>query len=337
MNKPGVAFQSEENLSKAFAKFETLLSSQKARELIDHAESTFAFDSEVFLQPLRRYLSECLHLVGDLTRERGATGRELQRLIPVMTDYLEPGSQVSRDIAVLEKKISDKKRENPDFVMAFKLQILIRRYEESLKAVHPESDEYEKIKAKIDNARATLHNHMQTKVRLAQRALEPDMLELAMAQLSMIRHQERVLRIKQELLDACRNQCQRNLGAMAKIFQEADPELADIILSQMNAVKSTGALIRGDRDDSPKTLSEYKSALETKGKQIDELDYRLEECRNQLNKLQELEEAIFSTFGDQLREKGIKFQKKIRVEKSGSFTGIAKKQPAVRMARSEKH
>ncbi|MDP8245645.1 MAG: hypothetical protein P9L94_16290 [Candidatus Hinthialibacter antarcticus] len=333
MDKFKIAQQSNDTFSQAFQKFESALSTQKARELLNNAENALAFDTEVFLLPIRRNLADCLSLVADLTRERGTNGRELQAMLPIMADYLDPGSTAAQEVARLEKKIAEKKREHPDFVMAFKLQVLIRRYEQSLKEHHPESEDYAAIKKKLDNARATLHNHMQSKVRLAQRALEPDMLEQAVSQLSLARHHQKVLRVKQELLDACRNQCHRNLSEMAKLFKDADPEVSDMILTQINAVKSTGALVKNEHDESPKTLEEYKVTLDSKQQQISSIDKHLDDCQTQLEQLQQLEEALFNTFGEQLREKGIKFEKKVRLEKSGAGMGIAKKQTAVRMVR----
>ncbi len=333
MDKIKIAQQSNDSFSQAFEKFESTLSTQKARDLLKTVENALAFDIEVYLLPIRRNLADCLDLVADLTRERGTTGKELQAMLPVMSEYLNPSGDAAKEVARLEKQIADKKHEHPDFVMAFKLQVLIRRYEASLKDYHPESDEYAEIKRKLDNARATFNNHMQSKVRLAQRALEPDMLEQAVSQLSLARHHQRVLRVKQELLDACRNQCHRNLGEMAKLFKDADPELSDMILTQVNAVKSTGTLVKNEHDDSPKTLEEYKTALESKNQQISSIDQRLSDCQTQIEQLQKLEEALFNTFGEQLKEKGIKFEKKIKVEKSGAGVGIAKKQSAVRMVR----
>ncbi|MBZ0256101.1 hypothetical protein K8I31_08570 [bacterium] len=336
MDKFKIAQQSNESFSQAFEKFESALSTQKARELLKNVENALSFDTEVYLLPIRRNLADCISLVADMTRERGTNGRELQSMLPVMSDYLDPGAASAQEVARLERQIAEKKREHPDFVMAFKLQVLIRRYETSLQEFHPESDEYEELKKKLNNARATLNNHLQTKVRLAQRALEPDMLEQAVSQLTLARHHQKVLRIKQELLDACRNQCHRNLSEMAKLFKEADPDLTEMILAQVNAVKSTGVLVKNEHDETPKTLSEYKSALEDKSKQITNIDQRLEDCQSQLEQLQQLEEALFNTFGEQLREKGINFQKKIHLEKSGFAAGgpAPKKQSALRMVRS---
>ncbi len=57
---------------------------------------------------------------------------------------------------------------------------------------------------------------------------------------------------------------------------------------------------------------------------------KLKGCIKKLNQIMEFEEAIFNTYGEQLRERGVQFKKSLKVDKSGMGMGV-KKQPASRM------
>jgi len=320
-----------EDVSEAFQKFETLLSSQKARECLKKAEEELAYDTEVFLQPVREHLAECIELVGSLTRERGTWAEDLQILYPLFSQWLNPGQKFSQETARLEKEIAAKKKEHPDFVLAFKLQILVRKYETSLEESQLDSVEYSSILDKLERAKATLSDHLQTKIRIAQKAFAPDMLELAAAQLELSQHLEKLLLLKQELLDAVRNHTKQTLLNLAKVFEKADQDLADTILMQTQAVKTTGSLPKSSMaKEGPSDLKEYREALGEQKERLDQFDARLQTCRDELNGLIEFEEAIFNTYGEQLRERGVQFKKRAKVAKTVSGLG-PKKQPAARM------
>lgn len=319
-----------EDVEKAFSAFNKLLSSKKARECLQNVETALAFDTEIFLQPIRTDLAECLELIADMIRERGTDGASLQKLIPILSDWLDPGKAFAQEVARVEKIIAEKKRTHPDFIFAIKLQILIGKYEEQIKNESIDSFEYDRLTVKLDQAKRTLADHMQNKIRIAQRAFAPDMLELAMAQLQLARQQEKILRIKQELLGAAQGHTQHTLQNLAKIFQEAEPELADTILAQTRALISTGNMPSPERPTVPSNLTEFKEELGKQSERIRQFDQRLKTCIDQLRQLLEFEDAIFNTYGEQLRAKGVQFKKTAKVEKSG-VGGIMKKQPATRM------
>ncbi|MGC9329433.1 MAG: hypothetical protein ACP5I1_17495, partial [Candidatus Hinthialibacter sp.] len=205
-----------EDVNKAFHTFSKLLSSQKAREALQNAESSFAFNVEIFLQPLRRDLAECFDLIADMIRERGTDGSALQRMIPVVSDWLDPGKKFALDISRLEKTIADKKRQHPDFVLAFKMQVLINRYQEQLEHDSIPPNERDDISQKLEQMKRTLADHTQKKIRIAQRAFAPDLLEMAQAQLELARKREKVLLIKQELLTAAQEHTQHTFENLAK-------------------------------------------------------------------------------------------------------------------------
>lgn len=321
----------EEEVSKSFSKFETLLSSQKARECLRNAESALAFDAEVFLQPIRQQLGECMEIMGDLVRERGAHAEDLDRIMPKLSEWLMPGSKFATETAALERQIAEKKRKHPDFVLAMKLQMLAQKFEENLKELKPDTGPYFDMEDKLEKTLATLNHHRQTKLRIAQRALAPDMLELAVAQLDLAQCQEKVLRLKQELLEAGRNQARQNLSRIADLFREVELELADAILSQTRSLSSVGAMTQAvDRKESPKNLAEYRQAIEKQAERLENFDAHLKTCHDQLQQLIEMEETIFNTFGEKLRERGIQFKKPIKVEKSGT-SAASQKQTGLRM------
>jgi len=324
-----------DDVNKAFSKFSTLLSSQKARVCLENTENALAFDTEVFVQPIRQDLGECLDLVADMIRERGTNGDDLQKLIPVLSDWLDPGRQFSQEVARLEKEIAEKKRKHPDFVFAFKLKILINKYGEQLNNDKIDPFEYGKILTKHDQAKHTLADHMQNKIRIAQKALAPDMLELAQSQLELSRHHEKVLEIKQELLSQAQGHTRHTLQHLAQIFQDAEPELADTILAQTNALTSTGSMPSPNRQKIPNNLAEFKQELTNQGEKIKKFDNRLKSCIDQLHQLKEFEDAIFSSYGDQLRSRGIQFKKAPKVAKTGTV-GKTKKIPGLRMVNRRK-
>lgn len=319
-----------EDVEKAFHAFSKLLSSKKAREALQNAETALAFNVEIFLQPLRRDLAECFDLIADMIRERGTDGSELQRMIPILTDWLDPGREFALDISRLEKTIADKKRKHPDFVFAFKLQILIKRYQEQWEDDSLDASERDCISQKLEQMKRTLADHMQKKIRIAQRAFAPDMLEMAQAQLELTRKRGKVLRIKQELLNAAQGHTQHTLENLAKIFQDVEPDLANTILTQTQALISTGSMLTPERSSIPNNLKEYKEELNKQSERIQQLDERLKSCSEQLRRLQKFEDAIFNTYGEQLRAKGIQFKKTAKVDKTG-IGGAIKKQPASRM------
>ena len=157
------------------------------------------------------------------------------------------------------------------------------------------------------------------------------MLELAAAQLELSQHLEKLLLLKQELLDAVRNHTKQTLLNLAKVFEKADQDLADTILMQTQAVKTTGSLPKSSMaKEGPSDLKEYREALGEQKERLDQFDARLQTCRDELNGLIEFEEAIFNTYGEQLRERGVQFKKRAKVAKTVSGLG-PKKQPAARM------
>lgn len=313
-----------EDLDKAYNALSTLLSTKKARECLQSAETALAFDTEIFLQPIRQDLAECFDLIADMVRERGTDGEMLQRMIPVISDWLDPGKKFAHEVARLEKIIAEKKRKHPDFIYAVKLQVLIGKYESQLQSDKLNSFEYDRIMQSLDGAKRTLADHMQTKIRIAQRAFAPDLLELAQSQLHLGRLQEKVLRIKQELLSAAQGHTQHTLENLAKIFQGVEPDLADTILAQTRALLSTGGMPSPDRPSIPANLAEFKEELSKQSEKIKQYDERLKSCLEQLRQLLEFEEAIFTTYGEQLRARGIQFKKTVKVEKSGT-AGIRRK------------
>ncbi len=322
----------EKEINKSFEKIEQMLSSQKARECLKNIEAELAFDIEVYLQPLRKDLGDCLDLVADMTRERGTSGKEIQRAIPVLSDYLDPASNLARSLVDVEKRIAEKKRNHPDFVMAFKLQVLVKRFEETLKQHERYSPEYNEIQRKLENTKATLADHTQNKLRIAQRSLAPDLLEMAQWQLEMSRHREKVLRIKKGLLDAGRKHSEGILRKMASVFRETEPELADTILMQTQSVMATGELpANPGQKPLPKNLAEYREEIQAQSNRLMSFDNRLKSCMEQLHKLMAFEQAIFNTYGEKLRERGIQFEKKPKIEKSGTGIGINKPRQGTRM------
>lgn len=320
-----------EDVNKAFNAFSKLLSSRKARECLQSAETALAFDTEIFLQPIRQDLAECLDLIADMIRERGTDGANLQHMIPILSDWLDPGKKFAQEVAKLEKIIAEKKRKHPDFIYAIKLQVLIGKYEEQIKGDSIDSFEYDRIVAMLDGAKRTLADHMQNKIRIAQRAFAPDMLELAQSQLHLGRLQEKILRIKQELLSAAQGHTQHTLENLAKIFQGAEPELADTILAQTRALMSTGTMPSPDRPSIPSNLSEFKEELTRQSEKIKQFDERLKSCLEQLRQILEFEDAIFNTYGEQLRARGIQFKKTAKVEKTVTSAGIPRKFTGHRM------
>ena len=56
----------------------------------------------------------------------------LQRKMPVITQLLEPAHRLAEEITKIEKRVAEIKKNHPDFIMAFKLQILLRKYEEMM-------------------------------------------------------------------------------------------------------------------------------------------------------------------------------------------------------------
>ncbi|MEW6236107.1 MAG: hypothetical protein AB1656_12035 [Candidatus Omnitrophota bacterium] len=326
-----IELMSDKEISKSYEKLEIMLSSQKARDCLRNLETELAFDIELHLQPLRNDLSECLHLIADLTRERGTASRELQNAIPVLSDYLDPGTKFAKESAALEKQIADKKKKHPDYILAFKLQMLVKKLEESLQSSSPDSLDFYDIQDKLNQAKATLADHMQSKIRIAQRALAPDMLELAQWQLELARHREKALRLKKELLDSGRKHSENALKRVAQIFKDAEPEITNTILQQTRSVIYTGDLPSSPgRKEIPPNLAEYRKEIQALGERLISFDQKLQTCMSQLHKLMEFEEAIFNTYGEQLREKGFHFEKQVKIEKSVSGLG-PKKQPVSRM------
>jgi len=326
-----IELMAEKEIAKSFEKLEIMLSSQKARECLRNLEAELAFDIEAHLQPLRNDLSECLHLIADLARERGTASRDLQNSFPILSDYLDPATKFAKESAALEKQIADKKKKHPDYILAFKLQMLVKKLEESLESAAPDSLDFYDIQGKLVQAKATLADHMQTKIRIAQRALAPDMLELAQWQLELARHREKALRLKKELLDSGRKHSENALKRVAQIFKDAEPEIANAILHQANSVMYTGDLPASPgRKEIPPNLTEYRKEIQALGERLISFDQKLQTCMSQLHKLMEFEEAIFNTYGEQLRDKGFQFEKKSKIEKTVSGLG-PKKQAASRM------
>lgn len=319
-----------DDVEKAFHSLNKLLSTQKARECLQKAEAALAFDREIFLQPIRVSLAECLALIAEMVRERGSEGSELDKMIPVLADWLDPSKKFAQEVARLEKEIADKKRNHPDFIFAIKLQILIGKYEEQLNSSQVDAFEYDRLSSKLDQAKRTLADHMQSKIRIAQRAFAPDMFELAQSQLQLARMQEKILRIKQELLSSAQGRTQQTLQNLAKIFQEAEPELADTILAQTKALVSIGSFPLPEHPSMPSNLAEYKEELTKQSERIKRFDQQIKECVHQLQHLLDFEEAIFNTYGEQLRARGIQFKRAPKVETIGT-TGTIKKVIASRM------
>ncbi len=334
MTTDNIHLLNEENITKAFQKFEALLSTRKARECLQNAQAELAFDTEVFLQPLRNDLAECIDVIASLTRERGTTGKELEKAIPILSKYLDPGADFSQDVARLEKLIADKKRRHPDFILAVKLQMLVRNFEEKLNLTNPLSADYTRIKENYENVKATLAGHMKTKMRIAQHALAPDMLELAQAQIQLMRHHEKILYLKKEILDAGRTHTEHTLKNFASVFKDVEPELADTILLQTQSLIATGDLPTYPAlNDVPKSLDEYKENLAKQGERLKLFDKRLHECMEKLTELMEFEETIFNMYSDQLREKGVQFKKKAKVDKTGTGMGIKYKKSSRMVSR----
>ncbi len=331
MGNDSIVLLKEGDVSKAFQKIETLLSTQKARECLKRAEEQFAFDTEVYLQPIRQTLGECMEIIGSLVRERGTAGKDLDELMPVLAKWLDPGSEISRNVACLEKDIAEKKRKHPDFVTAMKLQLLVNRFEETLGKTDINSPDYDTIWKKYENAKATLTDHMHTKIRIAQRAFAPEMLEMAQLQLELSRHHEKVLYIKKQLLDNGITHTRNTLNTLANVFKEVEPEVADTILQQTRNLVTTGDTPRlSQQKEPPHNLEEYRKELKNQNQKILSYHEKLQDCMSKLRQVFEFEEAIFNTYGDQLRERGVQFKKKIRPEKSGVGVG-SKHQPASRM------
>jgi hypothetical protein len=324
----------ELEINQAFKKLEVLLSSTKARECIRKAEDALAFDVELFIQPIRQDLADCMELVADLIRERGTTSHQIQTLLPVLSKYLDPAHYLAGEVARLEREITDKKRKHPDFILAAKLTMLLQKYEQHLQSDKLDSIEYTRVFKQVEITKRTLAEHLQKKIRLAQRAFAPDMLELAQFQLELARHQEKILAIKGQLLDELQNQSRGTLQHLAKIFEEADPALADTILAQTQALVSTGnATELPHQKKVPSTLEEFKQELQAQQARLTQYEELQTICRDQLQTLIQFEEAIFNTYGDQLRSKNISFKKSLAPEKSGvgSHTPTFKK--ASRMVR----
>lgn len=323
-------FTSEE-LGKAFERLEALLSTQKARACLEKSESELAFNVEVFLKPVRDDLAECMELVAGLIRERGMLGAELQQWIPRLAEWIEPAMKFAKEIAGSEKSIADRKRKHPDFQMAYKMQILLQKYAEIMYHNNPDSEEYRDAAAKTKMLRTSLEEHTKTKIRIAQRAFEPDMLELAQNYLQLYRHHEKVLALKGKLLNAGRDQAQKTLRTLAKVFEDTEPELADVILSHTNAVMSVGGVPHASgANAAPKNMEEFREALREQNRRIEKIDAQLDESVQKLRELQQFEDAIFDKYGEQLKDKGYTFKKMLKAEKTGTAAGI-KKQKASRM------
>ena len=304
-----------EEIQSAYKKVELLLSSQKARDCIKKAEEALAFDREIFLLPIRDDLAECMEILADLIREKGTDGKTIQRLIPVLHDWLDPGSVFSQSVARIEKDIAEKKRKHPDFVYASKLNVLVQRYEDMLQDQTLDSIEYGNLLKKLESAKATLTDHIQKKVRIAMRSLTPDMLELAQAQLELTQLQEKVLNIKNELLNAAQSQAKANLQGFAEIFKEADPELANAIMAQTRSLVKTGiATELPSQKKIPKNLTEFKEELDKQKLKLENIEKQQQNCLVQIKHLMDFEGAIFNTYGEQLRAKGVQFRKAIKVE-----------------------
>ncbi|RJP20740.1 MAG: hypothetical protein C4527_24605 [Candidatus Omnitrophota bacterium] len=331
MGENRIVLLKEDDISKAFGKIETLLSTQKARECLKRAEEQFAFDAEIVLHPIRQVLAECLELVASLVRERGTAGKDLDSLVPQLAKWLEPGSRFSQEIARLEKEIAEKKRKHPDFILAMKLQILVKRFEEAMNTSQSGSIEYDAMQKKYENAKATLADHMQTKIRIAQRAFAPDVLEVAQIQIELARHHEKILLLKKELLDAGITHTRNTLQNLAGVFKDVEPEVADTILTQTQSLTSIGDLPRSPQQkEPPRTLDEYRKELMAQNQRILSFHEKLRDCMQKLQEVFEFEEAIFNTYGEQLRERGVQFKKTLKPEKHGVGMGV-KKQPASRM------
>jgi hypothetical protein len=329
--KPLVQENSEERLSKAYGKFEKLFSSSKARECIKKVETELAFDREVFLQPIRDELADCIEIISSMVRERGTDSDSIQKLIPVLSKWMDPGAKLAQDIARLEQQINEKKRENPDIQKALKLQLLVNRHEEILKNGNLNPFEYDRTLKECDRYKKMLAEQVRTKVRIAQKAFAPDLLELAQSQLELTRHQEKILRIKEELLKASQKNTKSILQNLAKIFEDVEPELSDSIIQQTNALISTGNALNSPLEKKfPSNLNQFKAAIDEQHERIERFDQQLNECKEQLQTLLEFEEAIFNTYGEQLRARGLQFKKPTKVAKTGVGIG-AKTQPASRM------
>jgi hypothetical protein len=326
----------QDEVNHAFRKFETMLSSQKARDCLSKAEAALAFDVEIFLQPIRLELAACMELIADLIRERGTASGHIQSLIPTLSTYLDPGQATSKEIARLEKEIADKKRNHPDFVYAAKLNVLIQNYDSMLKNDNLDSIEYGKVLDKYEAAKRTLSDHVQKKIRIAQKAFAPDLLELAQSQLTLAIHQEKILSIKNDLLNAVQEQTKGTLQNLAKIFEEADPELANTILVETQSLIQAGRMTTSPGQKKiPTNLSEFKEELSNQQKKLDTLEHQQKACLEQLQKLVEFENAIFNTYGDKLRSKGVQFKKTLTVDKSGVGVKGPSKKKASRMVRHE--
>ncbi|MFB3789518.1 MAG: hypothetical protein ACE15F_24435 [bacterium] len=315
-------FLLQDDFTRAYSVFEQLLSTQKARECLKNAESSLAFDTEVFLQPVRDDLAECFELLANLVRERGTSGNDLQKRIPSISPWLNPAEQYAQETARLEKHIADIKRSHPDFIFAFKLQVLIRKYEEQLKDDNLDAVEYDQLVQKLDQAKRTLTNHLQTKVRIAQKAYAPDLLELAQWQLKQVMLQEKILQLKEELILTAQSHAQNTLNQLAKIFEQAEPELADAILAQTQSLATLGVVPElTTAPPLPRNLDEFRQTLNAQKERIEAYKERLTACRAELEKLVEFENAIFNTYGEQLRARGVQFQKSAKVSKSGTGKG----------------
>ena len=142
------------------------------------------------------------------------------RKMPVITQLLEPAHRLAEEITKIEKRVAEIKKNHPDFIMAFKLQILLRKYEEMMDREDITPSDYEFIRRKYDQTRLTLHHHIQDKLRIAQRAFAPEMLELAQSHLGLSRHQEKILLIKQDLLETAQEHTHHTLQNLAQILRK---------------------------------------------------------------------------------------------------------------------
>ena len=61
----------EKDINQAYANYERMLSTKRARECLKKAEEILAFDVEVTLEPIRSDIAECMDLMGDLIRTHG--------------------------------------------------------------------------------------------------------------------------------------------------------------------------------------------------------------------------------------------------------------------------
>ncbi|MGI6455705.1 MAG: hypothetical protein ACOX5R_08775 [bacterium] len=321
----------EKDINQAYANYERMLSTKRARECLKKAEEILAFDVEVTLEPIRSDIAECMDLMGDLIRTHGTRSAVLQRKMPVITQLLEPAHRLAEEITKIEKRVAEIKKNHPDFIMAFKLQILLRKYEEMMDREDITPSDYEFIRRKYDQTRLTLHHHIQDKLRIAQRAFAPEMLELAQSHLGLSRHQEKILLIKQDLLETAQEHTHHTLQNLAQIFEEAEPELADTILAHTKALANTGNLTDNNPKKVPQSLDEFKEELIRQEMRLEQFENRLNNCMEQLHEVMEFEKMIFSTYGDQLRSRGIQFKKPTLPHKQGTLGKHATKKHGTRM------